>query len=430
MTLERNYATWSPPPGFVAMPSQVAGIEVYAPAPKEPTGPESKTFRCPRCAGVISYNASDQELVCPYCGYKQPVGARVVGLSADRFEFTLEALGESERGWGIARRSIQCASCNAVFTSGEGELSTTCPFCGSNRVSTQAGMHDFIRPGDLIPFSVERETCRTSVQAWLGRGWMHPPELRQVGAVTEFTGIYVPFWIFDADIDAHWRAEVGYQETERYYHDGKWDTRTVIRWRWENGNVHLPLRNQLVSGTSKLSPGLVERLYPYDLARLTTYDSAYLAGWHAQAYDIPLKPAWEVGKRHMRERAKDACYDAIPSSHVRNFSMAADLNQERWRYVLLPVYTAAYTFREETYRVLVNGQTGAIAGQKPVSWQRVWLVIAAALAPGILSGLVGLLTTPLGGVGAVILPVAFVLFLVGLIASIYIFIQAREADQR
>jgi DNA-directed RNA polymerase subunit RPC12/RpoP len=430
MTLERNYATWSPPPGFVAMPSQVAGIEVYAPAPEEPAGPESKTFRCPRCAGIISYDAGDQELVCPYCGYKQPVGARVVGLAADRFEFTLETLGESERGWGIARQSIQCASCNAVFTSSEGELSTTCPFCGSNRVSTQAAMHDTIRPGYLIPFSVERETCRTSVRDWLGRGWMHPPELRQVGAVAEFTGIYVPFWIFDADIDAHWRAEVGHEHTERHYSNGKWVTHTEIRWRWESGDVHLPQHNLVVSGSSKLKADLVERLYPYDLTHLTSYDTAYLAGWHAQAYDIPLKPAWEVGKRRMREHAKDACYDAIHSSHVRNFGMSADLNQERWRYVLLPVYSAAYTFQGEPYRVLVNGQTGAIAGRKPVSWQRVWLAIAAALAPGVVSGLVGLLTTPLGGVGAVLLPVAFVLFLVGLIVSIYIFVRAREADQR
>jgi hypothetical protein len=191
-----------------------------------------------------------------------------------------------------------------------------------------------------------------------------------------------------------------------------------------------PHRDPLALGSSKLKSDLVERLYPYDLTRLTSYDSAYLAGWHAQAYDIPLKPAWEVGKRRMRERAKDACYASIPSSHVRNFSMAADLNQERWRYVLLPVYTASYTFQGEIYRVLVNGQTGAIAGQKPVSWQRVWLAIAAALAPGVLAGLVGLLTMPLGGLGAIVLPVAFVLFLVGLIASIYIFIRAREADQR
>jgi Zn finger protein HypA/HybF involved in hydrogenase expression len=428
MDTRHNYATWSPPPGFEARPSQVPGIEVYAPAPEPEIETEAKTFRCPQCNGLISYDAGDQQLACPYCGYSREVGARVVGLSAERFEFTLQALDRSEKGWGIERRSIQCAACNAVFSSGEGELSATCPFCGSNRVSSQAALHDFIRPGYLIPFSVDTEQCRTAVRAWLDKGWMHPPELRQVESVSKFSGIYLPFWIFDADIGAAWRAEVGYEETRRRYRDGKWETETVIRWQWENGQVGVPMHNMLVYGTDKLSPILLERLYPYNLSDLATYESGYLAGWQAQAYDIPLKEAWEVGKARMRDRAKDACYDDIPTSHVRNFSMRADFDRERWRYVLLPVYLTTYPFEDETYHVMVNGQTGAIAGQKPVAWLRVWLAILAVLTPSLLAGLLGLITIPLGGFGVFILPFAFVLFVGGMALSIYIFGQARAAD--
>ena len=422
-----NYATWSPPPGFAAVASQVPGIQVYAPAPEEETEPEAKTFRCPQCNGLIAYDAGDQQLACPYCGYKQEVGARVVGLSADRFEFTLQTLDQSERGWGVERRSIQCESCNAVFSSGEGELSTTCPFCGSNRVSSQAALHDFVRPGFLIPFTVDREQCRTSVRAWLGKGWMHPPELRDSDAVGRFTGIYLPFWIFDARIEAQWKAEVGHEETKRHFRDGKWESETVIRWQWENGRVHVPIHNLLVYGTGKLSQVLLERLYPYDLTKLATYESGYLAGWQAQGYDIALKPAWSVGKRRMRDRAKDACHDDISSSHVRNFSMSADFNDERWRYVLLPVYLSTYAFENETYHVMVNGQTGTIAGQKPVAWLRVWLAIAALLLPGGSCGLLGMIMLA-AGVGVFVLPIAFILFVAGLIFSIYVFVQARSAD--
>jgi DNA-directed RNA polymerase subunit RPC12/RpoP len=428
MGTRHNYATWSPPPGFVPVPSKVPGIEVYAPAPEQQTGPDAKTFRCPQCNGLISYDAGDQQLACPYCGYKQEIGARVVGLSADRFEFTLETLDQSERGWGIERKSIHCASCQAVFSAQEGELSTTCPFCGSNRVSTQAAMHDFIRPGHMIPFGIDRDQCRTLVKTWLGKGWMHPSDLRKTDAIGSFAGTYLPFWIFDAHIDAQWKAQVGYEETKRVYRDGKWETETEIRWQWESGRVHLPIHNLLVYGTSKLSKVLLERLYPFDLSQLAEYESGYLAGWQAQAYDIGLKPAWEVGKDRMRDKAKDACYDDIPTSHVRNFSMTADFGEERWRYVLLPVYLATYAFQNETYHVMVNGQTGAVAGQKPVAWLLVWLVILAMLSPGILGGLLGLITLPLGGVGLFILPFAFVLFVLGLIGSIWVFTQARAAD--
>ena len=422
-----NYPTWSPPPGFAAVPSKVPGIEVYAPAPEEQADPDAKTFRCPQCNGLIAYDAGDQQLSCPYCGYKQAVGARVVGLTADRFEFTLETLDQSERGWGIERKSVHCASCNAAFSSAEGELSTTCPFCGSNRVSSQASMHDFIRPGHLVPFSVDRDRCRSLVKDWLGKGWMFPAELRRTDVISRFAGIYLPFWIFDAHILADWKAQVGHEETRRVHRDGEWKTETEIKWRWESGRVPLPVQNLLVYGTDKLSQVLLERLYPFDLDKLAEYESSYLAGWQAQAYDIPLKPAWEVGKDRMRRRAKNACYADIASSHVRNFSMTADFDQERWRYVLLPVYLATYAFQNETFHVMVNGQTGAVAGQKPVAWLRVWLVILAMLLPGILGGLLGLITLAVG-VGLFILPFAFVLFVLGMIGSIWVFSTARAAD--
>lgn len=288
-------------------------------------------------------------------------------------------------------------------------------------------MHDTIRPGYLIPFTVDQEKCRILVRTWLGKGLMHPPELRQADITQRFVGIYLPFWIFDAHIKARWRAQVGYEETTRHYRDGKWETETEIRWRWENGDVALPISNLLICGSSKLSQVLQERLYPYDLSGLTVYNPNYMAGWQAQAYEVALKPAWEAGKQRMREQAKDACYGDISSSHVRDFSMSADFGEERWLYVLLPVYLTTYRYGDKAYHVMVNGQTGTVAGQKPVAWLRVWLAILAVLAPAILGGLLGLVTLPLG-LGAVILPIALVLFVIGLIVSAYFIVQASAAD--
>ena len=427
MPARQTYADWTPPPGFVLAASKVAGVETYAPAPPEDAQPDAKTFRCPQCNGIVSYSADAQELVCPHCGYTRKVGAPVVGLSAERFEFTLAALDQSEKGWGADRTSIQCEACNASFSVAGDQLSTTCPFCGSNRVATSAALHDFIRPGYLIPFTVDEQRCQAVVTEWLGRGWMHPPALRQVNAIGHFTGIYMPFWVFDAHIEAQWKALVGHERQERRYRDGKWETETVIDWRWENGHVHLPSDNMLIYGTDKVSTVLLERLYPYNLNQLTVYDAGYLAGWQAHAYEMQLKPAWDLGKQRMREQAKSACYRDIQSPHVRNFSMTANFSEERWRYVLLPTYMATYGFENKTYHVMVNGQTGAVAGQKPVAWLRVWLAIALALAPGLLGGLIGLVTSVLG-VGVFVLPVAFVLFVVGLVVAIYIFNRARAAD--
>jgi membrane protein implicated in regulation of membrane protease activity len=79
---------------------------------------------------------------------------------------------------------------------------------------------------------------------------------------------------------------------------------------------------------------------------------------------------------------------------------------------------------------MVNGQTGAVSGQKPVAWWKVWLAIAALLAPGVILGLIGLPLILLGGIGAIPLGVGIVLFIIGVVLSIILFQKARQSEAR
>jgi hypothetical protein len=93
---------------------------------------------------------------------------------------------------------------------------------------------------------------------------------------------------------------------------------------------------------------------------------------------------------------------------------------------LLPVYLAAYQFTEKTYHAIVNGQTGDISGQRPVDWKKIWLVIAMILAPGLVTGLAGLLTMPSSDDGFTIAIIGFFLLVIGLIVSVVIFVKADK----
>jgi hypothetical protein len=336
---------------------------------------------------------------------------------------------KAQRDWGEERREVVCESCGAVVTVGTDVLTDTCAFCGSNHVLARSISTGALRPTSLVPFTVDREQCQSSVKEWLGRGWMHPPELRNVRALRELAGVYLPYWTFDANIDADWKAEVGTARTERYRQNGEWKTRTVIDWHWRSGRVYLPIRDHLVPGTGRVSWVILNRIVPFDLDGLVEYDPAYLAGWQAKTEDIPLQEAWEAGRDGMRSRAKNACYSDTGSSHVRNMRMTAGFADERWRYILLPVYLASYPFDDRTFQVMVNGQTGSVAGQKPVAWVRVWLAIAAALAPGACLALVGLLLLAVGGIGIVGLVLGFILLVAGFIGAIVIYQKARASEE-
>jgi len=141
-----------------------------------------------------------------------------------------------------------------------------------------------------------------------------------------------------------------------------------------------------------------------------------------------LQVAWDSARETMRETAKTACYEDIPTSHVRSFSMSADFDDETWRLILLPVYLSAYRFQEKVYQVMVNGQSGAVAGQKPVAWWKVWLAIAGLILPGTITSLLGLPLIALAGIGAIPLVIGIILLVIGLVVSGVILKQAFQAD--
>ncbi len=232
----------------------------------------------------------------------------------------------------------------------------------------------------------------------------------------------------DSTTHANWKAEVGHTKTERYYDNGEWKTRTVIEWRWESGHVDLSIDDLPVSGTARLSSLLLSKVQDFNLSDLVDYEPKYLAGLQAQAYDVPLEKAWETGRGQMREQTRQACLSQASTSQVRNFSMSLDFADESWRYILAPVYISNYSYAGKTFQAMVNGQTGTIAGQRPVDWNKVWLAIAALLAPGVLFSLVGLITIPLAGIGVVLGGFGFVLLVIGVILAIIIYAQANKLD--
>lgn len=256
---------------------------------------------------------------------------------------------------------------------------------------------------------------------------MVPGELQRLAAVVDLVPMYLPTWTFDGVARAQWKAQVGHTKTERYRAGGEWKTRTRTVWRWESGRVTRTFDDLPIPGTARVSQVLLERIKNYDLSALVSYDPQFLAGINARAYDVPLEEAWEEARHRMREETRAACRKQASTSKIRNFSMTLDFSDESWRYILVPTYVGAYRYRGEPYQVMVNGQTGDVAGQRPVDWTKVGLAIGAALAPGVLLTLAGLITALLG-IGGIIAGVGIAVLAVGVVIGAIIFQRARSMD--
>jgi len=345
-------------------------------------------FPCPKCGAEIDFDAEQGALVCAYCGHTAPVPA----TEQEILEYDLEAALQEmiaaphETGYGGHKRSIKCESCGAVNTQDANVISTECAFCGSNQVVPQEQVAQVIKPESLLPFQVGQDRAVALFRQWLGRGFFRPNPVKKIArdARARVQGVYLPFWTFDAYTSSYWQADAGYYyyETESYWatdDQGKRvrRTRQVQRVRWEPASGFLPLSfdEVLVPATTSIERNMVERIYPFDTKSLEPYDPGFLSGWGAEAYTVDLKDAWDTGQEFIQGEVWGACARQVPGDTQRNLHVETAFSNMTYKHVLFPVWIASYRYRDKVYHFLVNGQTGEVQGQAPISWIKVALVV-------------------------------------------------------
>ena len=411
-----------PPKDYILTESTIDGIQVFMPRPPDEKHEEVVEFTCPQCAASTAYSTDNGGLTCTFCHYYEPPADEQVGKDAEEFEFTVDTMHRVAHGWGVERKELVCNGCAAHTTFSTDMLTHTCPFCGSNQVVQIKAPQDVLRPRFLVPFAVNQDECRQKTAVWLQDSWLIPKGLQKMARVVDYTPIYIPFWTFDADSQATWRAEVARYVTR--------NNKRTKKWEWKNGRVHLNFDDLLVAGTNKISNILIKRMRGYNLHKMVPYNASYLAGIQAQAYDVDLEESWEVARNKMRERMKKACKKDIGNKETRNFSMNMNFSNETWRYILLPIYLTTYKYNNKTWQVMIHGQNGTIAGQRPVNWKRVSFVIFALLLPAIIFGILSFvsLNFAVSSYGSELGFIAFGLLVVALVITFMILSKATAMD--
>jgi DNA-directed RNA polymerase subunit RPC12/RpoP len=356
---------------------------------EEPISPQpsaAQIFLCSQCGAEMGWDADHKMLACGYCGHQQAPGQ--VGEIAEYGleEFLRSGTGKAH-GYGTETKSVKCEQCGATTAVEPSVTSTECPFCGSNVVLEQETAADIIQPESLVPFQVSQDVALRKYREWLGKGIFRPGDLARRAGRGQLYGVYLPFWTFDANAFSRWRAEAGYYyyETETYTttEDGKRVTKTrqVRKTRWEPawGQHSGSYDDVLVYATNSVDQKILEKIYPYDTKKLVPYAPQYLSGWRAEQYQIDLRGGWEISQEKIEEYERDECADQVPGDTYRNLHVNTTITDVTFKHALLPVWIASYPYKDKVYRYMVNGQTGKVQGQKPVSWIRVAIAVVIVL---------------------------------------------------
>lgn len=351
--------------------------------------PDSSRYPCPKCGASLEYQPGTSVLICPYCGNQSPIEQRPEPIQEFDFHQALETL-DSHTHAGPAP-AIQCQNCAASFQF-EGSLNAgRCPFCGSPVILKPDRLRP-IQPKSLLPFTLGQSQAKQRFQRWLKGLWFAPSALKHYAREQgRLTGIYLPFWTFDSHTETSYRGARGIFYTvtrpvtviENGRAVRRLQTVQKVRWLPVQGRVQRFFDDILIGASRSLPRQILDSLGPWDLQNLIPYNEKYLSGFNSEVYQISLDQGFDHSKQIM---------DQIIRQDIRA-DIGGDLQQIHWhatrhlqvtfKHCLLPVWIAAYRYRNRTYRIIINGRTGKVLGERPYSpWKILVAVIGVILVIG------------------------------------------------
>lgn len=347
---------------------------------------DTDRFPCPTCGANIKFKPSEQSMVCPYCDNKIDIELEKEDIKEHCFRSALENPPEK---WGVEKKVMHCDSCGADTIVDEHIASKCCPFCGSSHI-IQDNRSCGIAPETLVPFKVGKQEALNKFTSWIKGKFFAPNALKHQYVSHSIDGAYIPFWTYDADTFSNYTAQAGtyyyVTQTRTVTRNGKRVQETTrvrkTRWRSVSGNYSRFFDDILINGSTHIDQGILDKIKPYNLKELVHYKPEFLSGFLTEKYSIGLKEGWSVARQSVDSDIKSGIRQQINADEVRSLMVNTKYNDIKFKHLLLPTWISSYTYKGKTYQFMVNGQTGKVGGQSPIS---PWKVL------GIVSGVLGVI---------------------------------------
>ena len=313
--------------------------------------------KCPNCNAGLPFDPEKGLWVCEYCNS----------------EFTLEELNKSENNTESSNDAnmdlYECPSCGAQIIADENTTATFCVYC-KNPAIIKSRLQEKFKPQYVIPFKTTKEDAIKAFENYKKNKWFIPDEFNDPQTIQEITGINIPFWLYTCDVDANLSA-VAYK-IRRWrsgnYRYTKTDTYSITR-KGTMGYNKVP-----ADGSKRFDDSIMDSIEPFNYSELKDFDYSYLSGFLSEKYDVTEDEAFDRAEDRIENTSKQKLQSTIlgyTTINVNNFT--ANINNVSNEYVLLPVWLLNTKYKDKLYPFAMNGQTGKLIGNIPISIKKLIL---------------------------------------------------------
>ncbi|MBQ9692735.1 MAG: TFIIB-type zinc ribbon-containing protein [Clostridia bacterium] len=336
----------------------------------------AKAYNCPNCGAELYFDADKHKLACEFC------------LS----EFTIEEIGNTNAeeladtqksnaaDFCEHMNEYSCPNCGAEIAAEEHTAADICVYCHSPIV-LKGKLSGQMKPDKIVPFKFGKEEAEKKFFEFASKKWFVPKDFKSRTHADKIQGVYYPFWVTDADTVSTLYADATKVRTWRI---GNTEYIETSRFACERaGDIHF--EDIVSSAYSQAEKDMLEGILPYPSEALQDFSMPFLSGFQTKKRDIERSELSSEVKQRMDEYAKTLLRNTVrgyASVNVRSTSL--NIKQSHWEYSLMPIWMLNYVTPKKTYVYAVNGHTGKIYGELPISFKKLRAAavgVAAAVAP-------------------------------------------------
>ena len=191
-----------------------------------------------------------------------------------------------------------------------------------------------------------------------------PASFLSEATLSRMEGSYVPFWLYDMSADCHYD---GTGTRVRVWRSG--DTEyTETSWFHILRDMEVEFEKIPADASKGLPDEIMDLMEPYEYNDLQDFAPEYMSGFLGEVYNGPSTEYEPRARDKAQTDAKSLLMQTVAgySATVPNRE-TVDIRQRDVQYALLPVWCYRYRYRDRDYDCYVNGQTGKMAGELPLS---------------------------------------------------------------
>ena len=347
---------------------------------------QTAIYECPNCGAALTFNAAERLFTCDFCLSKF-TREQVLSVNSEEKLREEEA---AEQEFNAQMNEYECQHCGAHVIADDHTVASECAYC-HNPIVLVGRLYGEMKPQKIIPFGYDKAAAQEKFFEFVKKKWFVPKKFFVKEQVEKIAGIYYPFWVTDVNTDSKIQARA--TKVRKWRTSNTEYTETSYFEVYRRGKIHF--EDLTTAALSEEDKKMLEGILPYPSAALEDFSMPYLSGYTAKKRNLEQNDI----KAELKGRI-DNYSERILRATARDYTTLDVYNKEsrvlnsHWDYSLLPVWVLTYRDerKNKTYVYTMNGHTGKVHGELPVSrWK------LAALFGVVATVLTGLFTLMIGG---------------------------------